>query len=555
MDHSKAVFLSDMGRCTPAAALSSGHQKYHWQTVPYEAEGVSGTLLFAGPETEAPVVRLPVEASGWHAVFVGLWSNWTDSLLKVKLTGDPAYVLMRREEETETSHDPVYAGPSAGRVNNFAVDERFWKYADLTGQDIEFAQHNAGMTAPAYAAYVKLVPLSKAEVKRLQADREAVENKRLFFMHDGFGVLQYRPTSREELWEHLEAMRDTDFGTLLWCVGAGGDVLNYPSRFGKMIGDGVADYPRVGDRDISEALQVLSGKGIDTLREVVEYCHGMGVKVHASNRMEAFQCSAPFEHYFTGDLYEGHPEWRCADIDGREIARMSYAYQGVRDLVTNIFKEAASNYDVDGINLIFNRGAPFLLYEQPLIDGFKAETGLDARDLAEGDERYLKYRAGVMTRFMLNLRQEMDAIGRRRGRKVEISAHVLNDEKTNIYYALDVPAWVKDGLVTHRLPVARRGDRHRVLRTPDGGDAGGLLPGGDAPAHVAGGVPTAGHQQLRRRRRRAMLLGYVQPQPVPQGVQHGAPVGPQGRTGPVGRRRRGILPFPQTAERGRLRAR
>ena len=89
MDHSRAVFLSDMGQCTPAAALSSGHRKYHWQTVPYEAEGVCGTLLFAGPETEAPQVTLPIEAAGWHAIYVGLWSNWTDSILKMKLTDDP----------------------------------------------------------------------------------------------------------------------------------------------------------------------------------------------------------------------------------------------------------------------------------------------------------------------------------------------------------------------------------------------------------------------------------------------------------------------------------
>ena len=447
MDHSRAVFLSDMGQCTPAAALSSGHRKYHWQTVPYEAEGVCGTLLFAGPETEAPQVTLPVEAAGWHAIYVGLWSNWTDSILKAKLTDDSAYVMMRREEETETSEDPVHSGPSAGRVNNYAVDERFWKFADLTGQDIQFAQHNGGMSEPAYVAYVKLVPLAEAEAEQVQADRANAENKRLLFMHDGFGVLQYRLTSREEIWEHLEAMRDTDFGTLLWCVGAGGDVLNYPSKYGKMIGDGVTDFPRTGDRDIHEALQIMSGKGIDTLQEVVEYCHGMGVKVHASNRMEAFQCNAPFEHYFTGDLYEDHPEWRCIDIDGREIARMSYAYQGVRDLVTNIFKEVASNYDIDGINLIFNRGAPFLLYEEPLIEGFRTETGLDARELSERDERYLEYRAGVMTRFMQDLRQEMDAIGRSRGRQVEVSAHVLNDEETNIYYALDVPTWVDEGLV------------------------------------------------------------------------------------------------------------
>ena len=447
MDHSKAIILSDMGRCVPAAALSPGHEKYHWQTVPYEAEDVSGTLLFAGLGSEAPPVTLPVEVSGWHAIFIGLWSNWTDILLKTKLSDDPAYVFMKREEETSTSHDPVYSGPQEGRVNNYSIDERFWKYADLTGQDMVFAQHNAGMSAPAYVAYVKLVPLTGAEVEEIESSRADQGNKRLLFMHDGFGVLQYRQTSREEIWEHLEAMRDTDFGTLLWCLGAGGDVLNYPSKYGKFIGEGLGQFPRKGDRDISESLQILSGQGIDTLQEVVEYCHGMGVKVHASNRMEAFQCNAPFDDYFTGDLYTNHPEWRCRDIDGREIARMSYVYEGVSDLMLNIFKEVASGYDIDGVNPIFNRGAPFLLYEQPLVDGFKVDTGLDACALAEDDERYLMYRANVMTEFMRTLRREMDAIGKSRGRRIEISAHVLNDERTNLYYALDVATWVQEGLI------------------------------------------------------------------------------------------------------------
>ena len=75
MDHSKAVYITDMGACTPAAALSAEHRKYRWQTVPYEAEGVSGTMIYSGPETDTPPVTLPLGVSGWHAVFLGLYSN------------------------------------------------------------------------------------------------------------------------------------------------------------------------------------------------------------------------------------------------------------------------------------------------------------------------------------------------------------------------------------------------------------------------------------------------------------------------------------------------
>jgi hypothetical protein len=167
--------------------------------------------------------------------------------------------------------------------------------------------------------------------------------------------------------------------------------------------------------------------------------------------MEAFQCCPPFEDYFTGDFYLAHPEWRCVDIDGREIARMSYAFPEVRALLLGVFRELATRYDIDGVNPIFNRGAPFLLYEAPLVEGFKRETGLDAMELAEDDETYLRYRAQVMTGFMAELRQTMDEIGEARGCPFEISVHVLNDAETNLFYGLDVPAWIEQGLIDNLI--------------------------------------------------------------------------------------------------------
>ena len=454
MDHSKAVYITDMGVCTPAAALSAEHRKYRWQTVPYEAEGVSGTMIYSGPETDTPPVTLQLGVSGWYAVFLGLYSNIHSARLKARLTGDRGYTWFEREESEAGSTDPVYSGPSAGRVDSYALDERFWKYADLTGQDVVFAADvaNSGPT-PAYVAYVKLVPLSDAEVAAVQAGRAPdAETKRLILMNDAFSEYISLPhhDPRQTIWDWLEPYRDTDFKTLLWCA-CQGDAAHYPSRVAPIIGSGTTDFPRDIDRTIHESITDLAGRGVDALHEVIEFCHEAGIQVHVSNRMESFQCSPPFEEFFTGPLYLEHPEWRCSDIDGREIARMSYVYEGVRELVMDIFREYANDYDIDGINPIFNRGAPFLLYEQPLLDGFRAETGLDARELDERDERYLRYRAGVMTEFMRGLRREMDEIGERRGRKIEISAHVLNDEETNLYYGLDLAAWVKKGLVDNLI--------------------------------------------------------------------------------------------------------
>ncbi|MCY4079696.1 MAG: family 10 glycosylhydrolase [Caldilineaceae bacterium] len=440
MSAHEPIYLTDLGLSQPQLALSTDRRKYHWQVVPYETEEFSGKMLIAGPETEAPPVAVPLGVSGWHRIFLGLWSNWTEELVRVRLSGDSAFVKVNREREQGSFAD------------NYSLDERYWKTADLTGQDLVIGQQTAGMTQPAYVAYVKLEPLDEGEVAELLADRNEVRNRRLICMNDGFSDFgRFRPTSREEIWEFLEPFRDTDFRKMFWCPGAGGDVLTYPSDIGSLTGSQTRDYPRVVDRHIGESMQILAGAGIDTVETVVEYGHSVGLEVHISQRMEAFQCCPPFEDYFTGDFYLDHPEWRCVDIDGREIARMSYAFPEVRELLLAVFRELATRYDIDGVNPIFNRGAPFLLYESPLVEGFREETGLDATQLAEDDERYLRYRAGVMTEFMAELRREMDEIGARRGRPLEISAHALNDAATNLFYGLDIPAWVEGGLIDNLI--------------------------------------------------------------------------------------------------------
>ena len=440
MSTPEPIYLTDLGRCLPQLALSADRRKYHWQVVPYETEGFCGNMLIAGPETEAPPVTLPLGVSGWHSIYLGLWSNWTDGLARVKLSGDSSFVKINRETDEGKFAD------------NYSLDERYWKTADLSGQDLVFGQQSAGISQPAYIAYAKLVPLADDEVARLLADRGEGSNKRLICMNDGFSDFgRFRPTSREEIWEWLEPFRDTDFQKMFWCPGAGGDVLTYPSAIGSLTGSKTKDFPRIHDRYIAESMQILAGGGIDTVETVVEYGHSAGLEVHISQRMEAFQCCPPFEDYFTGDFYMQHPEWRCVDIDGREIARMSYAFPEVRELLLGVFRELATRYDIDGVNPIFNRGAPFLLYETPLVEGFRQETGLDATQLAEDDERYLRYRALVMTEFMADLRREMQELGAARGRPLEISAHVLNNAKTNLFYGLDVPAWVEQGLIDNLI--------------------------------------------------------------------------------------------------------
>ena len=200
------IYLTDLDRCHPASALSSGPKPGHWRTLRYKTDTLSGVMLMAGPETAAPEITYPLRASGWHAVSIGVWGDhvtpgttrWYGEMrtfveVLARLSGDDTFSLLtlpglewRFEEQ---------------------VRELFWKVADLTDRELELGQVTwriapgdgigALQCANARIAYVKLVPLSEGEVGAWQADRRRTDTRRIFAHNDAGGALYYRPTTAE----------------------------------------------------------------------------------------------------------------------------------------------------------------------------------------------------------------------------------------------------------------------------------------------------------------------------------------------------------------------
>src|SRR5262249_9777728 len=73
----RSVWITDLSTARPAQAHSRAAEKGRWRLVKYEARGeagktVTGTMLLCGPETAPPAVSIPLQARGWHAIYVGL---------------------------------------------------------------------------------------------------------------------------------------------------------------------------------------------------------------------------------------------------------------------------------------------------------------------------------------------------------------------------------------------------------------------------------------------------------------------------------------------------
>jgi len=443
---SKTIIVSDMSTAIPSSALSSQSKVGQWRLIDYTTkDGLCGRLLHVGPETNAPEVAVPLNVSGWHAISIGFWPGhlWVDVCdqykTKLKLTSDANFVYGSPGPEDST--------------RNAILQECFWKYACIpSGDMLHIAQQVNGYARSASIAFIRLTPLLEAEIESIKADRATKANRRLIATNDGHGLFFLDcPQTAADIESAIEPLRNSDVGKLFWCLGTGGDAVNYPSRIGEISEPDLSDYLRRGDRYLAESMQELGKQGIDPLKVACDYAHSIGLEFHISMRMGAFAIFPPYDELFTSQTYLQHPEWRCVDKDGTPVVRLSYAFEGVRQRLLELFREAA-NYGIDGINLIYTRGAPFMLYEQPLLDGFAAEYGKDPRQLDDHDQSWLHYRADVMTDFIVSLRRELDRSGvSQSGKRREISAHVLNNRENNLFHCLDLNKWVREELVDNLI--------------------------------------------------------------------------------------------------------
>ena len=449
----QALYMTDLDRCQPASALSRKPQRNHWTLLDYETDTLKGTMLVAGQNTAAPQVTYPLNRTGWHAIYFGIRSygyGEDGTRLLARLSSDSTFALISHQSDRGTHN---------------RIDDVFWKSADLTGKEIVLGQLSIQVVPSdpnsvgnpchgAWVAYIKLVPLSDPEVKRLKKDRNRKENRRLWAHNDAWSHhYAFRPVNEADIRREIEPLRDTDFSRLYW-EAAAGDRCNYFTKIGLMPSDDwIKDPYRVGDRLAGESWRILRKKGIDPFKVALDYCHEIGLEFHAAYRTGGFHFPAPHGEWNSGGYYDAHAEWRGTDRQGRPTPRLSYAYPEVRQFVVSLLKEMAA-YPIDGVCLLYNRRPPLVEYAPPVVEGFKARYGEDPRQLDPRDPRWLSFRATFLTQFMQEVREAMNQVGReqRRNKAPKVSAIVMSSRQENLYYGMDLEAWIKEGLVDAIIP-------------------------------------------------------------------------------------------------------
>lgn len=415
-------FLSELKSVVPADRVDADGRPGTWQPVPYRAAGFRGVMLAANPDSQAPEIEITLPLTGRYDLILGMFRNFGDRLL-VRLAGERCF------ERLAYSH-PFGEGPCFQDVR--------WRTLALDGgARLQIRQDGTHRAAFGYI-------LARPVRENLPAERE-------FMLHvtdDGFPSNWGTPLDHEDASWCVEALsrlgpRFVSRG----CDWAG--MAMYPSRHAQLNYDCERALKLTSAHGHAplEILREFQQSGYSVPRRYYEVARQCGLVPLGYSRMAHTRAAPPHNTFFS-TLYDQHPEWRCRDIGGDPVSRLSLAFPEVRQAFLSLYTEQVE-MGAAGINNVFVRGLPMVLYEAPLRERFRELHGGDMTRLPENDPRAQTVRAEFVTAFMREQRAAMD---RAAGGAATIMVTVPATQAVCDFYGLDVSTWIQEGLIDSLCP-------------------------------------------------------------------------------------------------------
>lgn len=444
MQHTKTlagIRLCSFQEATPSANLARDLSANQWQLVDYETTVGGGTMLMTRNGIVPPPVTIPLNARGWHRLYVCLvsstWSNRPG--ISLKLTDDIGPSFFCKSMPTDDGW--------TWKIEE-QCEEYFWECADLTGQDLTVAKLPDGTKEMVGLMWVRMVPMTDEEVAAYKKESSRKDTKILHAHTDMDWLGSLVNKADDNLFApFIQDMSKADVGVV--------SVEFYPF---------LQDYSFLGECEKNGTLDLLDPRLLrqreyfrnrgTIMPKMTEVCHSVGLKVYAALRIALVNCPvnldySPINHI---KFVKDHPEFFCVDRDGEIHQTLSYAFPEVQDYTIGQFLDVVK-YGFDGVTLFFHRGV-MMLFEEPVIRRFQElYPGLDPRRLPISDPRLVKVHCELMGNFVRRLRQALDKFSADNncGRKA-INAVVGFNRDEDKYYGVDIEAWAEEGLIDSFIP-------------------------------------------------------------------------------------------------------
>ena len=254
-----------------------------------------------------------------------------------------------------------------------------------------------------------------------------MNTRRLLFYNDGRHEYMYcydPPMRIEDAWAPVDEIAGTAVDTLVLGFGVGSSVF-HNTQVGEIWGKRLDVLPLVHDWRAYENIMSLIDRGLDPLTLLIDRAHEKGLEFFGSLRLsqggDPREVDIPDISQFAID----HPEL-C--LKGRGKYNFNFVHPEVRAERFALIEETVNRYDVDGFELdwVFN---PIYF---------------------EDDE--VEQNTPILIEYMREIRRTVEKAARNRGRPIALGARVLPVLSGNLAAGLDVPTWIREGLLDFVAP-------------------------------------------------------------------------------------------------------
>jgi hypothetical protein len=248
------------------------------------------------------------------------------------------------------------------------------------------------------------------------------------FNHELLIVSHKKDNSPEYVASFIKKLEHTDVDAIMCCPTMWRANL-FPSQVDPTWKTYKPGQPPSKFKSYDYAMTYLHAGG-DPVQETLDACREFGKDFFISYRMNDHHYIQDLDWPSHNDFWRDHPEFWLADSDtspyqkNRDDVRLhNYMLAPVRDYYFSIIEELCTKYDVDGVELDFQR-FPRFFHNDKLADGMK-----------------------VMTAFIKRLRQMTDRIGAARGKSLKLCVRVPHTLAACEKAGLDVTSWDSIGIV------------------------------------------------------------------------------------------------------------
>ncbi|NOY41614.1 MAG: family 10 glycosylhydrolase [Planctomycetes bacterium] len=269
-------------------------------------------------------------------------------------------------------------------------------------------------------------------------------------------VFQQPPMQPEDIYRQIDIVAEAGVTTFSMCPNVG-MVMNFPSKHVRMLGDeGDAEIQTLikaegvkksGNARAALNFRSLVEAGHDPLALVLNRAKQKSMEVFLSfrvNEVHGVDNPETFSHrLILSKFWNDHPEWKVGKQGGtlsplhQEIlgprtnpivgkwfaGGLNFAIPEVRQRRLDQLCECCERYDIDGLELDFQRFPVFFKYGE--------------------EEKHLP----TMTKWIREVRDMTREVGKKRGRPILLSARILARPEQNLGIGLDPISWAREGLL------------------------------------------------------------------------------------------------------------